>query len=285
MDHCPLASPQYDAVVHVLEACGQASLAYADLRALAMSILPYVERSRLPFEDAVPKIARYYLQYGAVVKRLLASPETSEWHAVLGWVVETATRHALYPRDIEAVSAPDLDAYDEIRRKIGSYNFEGTLESWLTAVIVSRLRRYWRDQQTLAAGGVGIKTRAERASNVYAPRRRAPNASLMSLDQLTDRDDGWSGAPAAQDATTAEIVEGIELRALVLHELRALAQQKNDPLVLPVWHATVEQGLKLREVADGLALTVAQVHRRVALARHHLRQSQHIRQWCDARLL
>jgi DNA-directed RNA polymerase specialized sigma24 family protein len=284
MEQCPLASPQCDAILRVLEAYDQASLAYVDLHTLAISIQPYVQRSRLPLIDAVPKIAKYYLQYGAVVKRLLASPETPEWHSVLEWVVEYATRHALYPRDTEAVSAPDLDAYDEIRRKLGSYNFEGTLESWLTAVVVSRLRRYWRDQQTLAAGGNGIKTKAERASHEHTA-RRAPNASLMSLDQLMNRDDGWKGAPPAQDATTTEIIEGTELCALVLHELRALALKKKDPLVLPIWHAIVERGLKLRETADGLGLTVAQVHRRVALARHHLRQSPHIRHWRDAHLL
>lgn len=285
MEQRPHSPCDHEAVLRVLEASDLASVDPPTLAALAIAIVPYVERTRLPFEDAVPRIAKNYLCYGERVGRLLASPDTPEWYDVLERIIDCASKHALFPRDTEAVSAPDLDAYNEIRLKLGSYNFEGSFESWMTAVVLARLRRYWRDQQTLAAGGLGIKTKAERMLAQGEFQRRAPNASLVSLDWLVDKDDVPTNDLAAHGETVAEAVEVAELRTLILHELTALALRKNDPLMVHVWNATIEQGLKLREAAAGLGLTVAQVHRRVVQARQHLRQSPQIVGWRDARLL
>jgi hypothetical protein len=151
-----------EAVLFMLETHYGSSLDRAALDALTSAILPYLARTRLPFEEAVPRIAKHYQCYGDLVGRLLASRQTPEWDKVLAWIIEYASNHAMFPRDTEAVSAPDLDAYDEIQQKIKSYNFEGAFESWLTVTVVSRLRRYWRDQQTLIAGGNGIKNKADR---------------------------------------------------------------------------------------------------------------------------
>jgi DNA-directed RNA polymerase specialized sigma24 family protein len=46
-----------------------------------------------------------------------------------------------------------------------------------------------------------------------------------------------------------------------------------------------EQGLKLREAADMLGLTISQVHRRVEQAREHLRRSPRVVQWREAALM
>ena len=287
MEHC--RSSTYidrEAVLFMLEMHYGASLDLAALDALTSAILPYLARTRLPLEEAVPRIAKHYQCYGDLVGRLLASRQTPEWDNVLTWIIEYASNHAMFPRDTEAVSAPDLDAYDEIQQKIKSYNFEGTFESWLTVTVVSRLRRYWRDQQTLIAGGNGIMNKAERMSLQHASKwQRAAKTYHLSLDQLLERDDVRTSVPDMHGEAITVIAESSELRTLIVRELNVLATVKNDPLLLSVWHAIVEQGLKLREVADRLGLTVSQVYRRIEQARQHLRRSPHICQWRDALLL
>jgi DNA-directed RNA polymerase specialized sigma24 family protein len=287
MEHCRSSTyVDREAVLLMLETHYGAWLDRVALDALTSAILPYLARTRLPFEEAVPRIAKHYQCYGDFVGRLLESHHTPEWDNVLAWIIEYASNHTMFPRDTEAVSAPDLDAYDEIQQKIQSYNFEGTFESWLTVAVVSRLRRYWRDQQTLSAGGTGIKSKAERMSLQHASKwQQEVKTYHLSLDRLLERGDLRTSVPDTHGEAIAVIAESFELRTLIARELNMLASVKNDPLLVSVWHAIVEQGLKLREVADAFGLTISQVYRRIEQARQHLRRSPQICQWRDALLL
>jgi hypothetical protein len=185
MEHCrSLPYPDHETVVRMLEAHHGAFLDRVALDTLASAIMPYLARTRLPLPVAVLRIAKYYQRDGEYVGRLMTSLQAQEWDEVLKWIIDYASKQAKYPRDTEAVSAPDLDAYDDIRQKISTYNFEGSFESWLTVTVVSRIQRYWRDRQTLSAGGNGIKSRAERiAEQNTAQWHPAPNQCL-SLEML-----------------------------------------------------------------------------------------------------
>ena len=116
-------------VLHLLQPLHCSSLDHAAIETLARSIMPYLQRSHLPLDDAVSKISSYYLQDGARVTKLMADPCAPEWQAVLTHVLAFATKHALYPNDIDATSWPDLDAYQDIQLKLPSYNFDGSLDS------------------------------------------------------------------------------------------------------------------------------------------------------------
>ncbi len=287
MEHRPASLvPRRDEVICLLETHVDPSLDRAAHEALATAIMPYLERTRLPLANAVPKIAINYRRDGHVVRQLSASLTNPEWGEVLEWIMERAAKHSQFPNDGEAVGAPDIDAYEDIRKKLHLYNFEGPFKHWLTVTVVSRISRYWRDRQTLSAGGHGIKLKAERQEAKRIPEwRPAPNASNVSLDWLLECESNQTNRLIAHNEAVAGIVEASELNLLVAQELKVLARVKNDPLLLSVWHASVVQGLKLREAAEVLGLTVSQVYRRVEQARQHLRHNPTIRKWCDAHLL
>lgn len=249
------------------------------LETLEGAIEPYLQRTRLPRVEAVQRISMNYLQDGARVKQLLSDSTGDEWQVILAQVVEFARQHALYPKDIEATSWPDLDAYEDIRRKLPSYNFEGSLDSWLTVTVVNRLRRYWRDQQALRVGGIGFAHIVELRRSVDGDLLR--RAQRLSLDALTR--DGFLliDTMESTEPLIEDMVENAELRALVEQQVNAFATRKNDPLLSNIWYLAMDQQLKLREIAEQSGLSISQVHRRIQQVRDYLRENPRLREWLD----
>lgn len=270
---------QYDpaAVLCLVQAeCG-ADFDHTELIALVDAITPYLERSLLPLPVAVARITSNYLRDGARVRQLLVSQDAPEWQTVLTQVCSFATQNRKYPSDIDASSWPDLDAFEDIRRKLHSYNFEGSFDNWILVTVVRRLARFWRDQQSLRMGGAGLLQRAEReAARELGDQHGGPRARQRSLDQLHDHD---LQLIETFQPSVAELVETAELQRLLDHKVRAYAAARNDPTLALIWHGVVNQRLKLREVAAHFGLSIAQVNRRIEQVRAHLRQDPTLIHW------
>jgi hypothetical protein len=199
---------------------------------------------------------------------------------VLSHVVAYARSRSLFPQDQDATGWPDLDAYDDIRERLHEYNFEGPLDAWMSVVISSRLRRYWRDRQALSAGGGGFKSASERDT---ARAAGFPVARILhlSLDQpLGDDDRAVSEWLTHATPLVAETVEDAELSRIVAAEVKALAS-RGDPLLAEIWNAVVDRQMRLREAAECYGLTISQTHRRVERVRTHLKHSPQVRQWLE----
>lgn len=278
----PHATPPLDhhSVLHLLQPIYGSSLDPAALESLACAILPYLQRTTLPLSDAVSKIACHYLQDGARVQRLVADPEAPEWQSVLTQVLTFATKHALYPDDCDATSWPDLDAYRDIQVKLRSYNFEGSLDSWVTVTILNRLRRFWRDRQALSAGGPGFSYKATRTPDSAPAERPAAGRALQySLEALADDEQLAAERLGSDLASVGYCVEAAELHRMIEEAVRTYALHKHDAQIPQIWHAVVDQQFKLREASDRFGLTISQVHRRLEQVRAYLRQDPHISLW------
>jgi RNA polymerase sigma factor (sigma-70 family) len=251
----------------------------ATIAALAEEIAPYVERSRMPLEEAVEKIAPNYLRDGQRVQLLLSQPSSPDWDMVLEQVIAFASKHSLYPRDTEATSWPDLDAYNDVRRNLSSYNFEGSLDHWITVAVVNRLRRYWRDRKSLSAGGPGFKQRGGREADDAEHDHDPPKVVSLSLEQLIEQEWPLVGAQARDAASVVRDVEDAELYRLMWEAVSTLAVRKRDALLPALWHVVIEQGWRLREAAESFGLTISQVHRRIEQTRSYLREDPAVRQW------
>ncbi len=258
----------------------------AALQALADAITPYLVRSRQPLEQAVVKIARNYLRDGGRIRLLIGGERTPEqkheWDLVLTWIIKYAAEHSRYPLDTEAVSAPDLDAYEDVRKNLHTYNFEGPLDHWLTTTVSNRIARYWRDRQTKRAGGGGIlRTTAQQTGEQMQQVSSAPRAYHLPLDWLLHGEIPQSAIAEKGGHDLNAIVASTQFEQLVVQELQRLANDRNDPLLLSVWDAVVVRDMKLRETAEQFNLTIGQVHRRITQARQHLRNNPLIIQWRD----
>lgn len=245
---------------------------------LTQVISIYVRRSKLPLDASVPKICTHFMQDGPFVHQLLADPDGQGWQVVLEQIISFATAHPYYPTAEQANSWPDLDAYEDIRRKLPSYNFEGPLDHWINATVVRRLTRFWRDQQALKAGGGGFRSAAER-SNTSQP---APSrVQHVSLHPDTDDDVPLAERMVAEQPAVDNQVEMAELERLVTRAVDLYATNKFDPQLRELWHALADQEYKLREVAEQLGLTVGQVYHRYLQLRAHLRADPEISNWFD----
>lgn len=248
---------------------------------LTSAIVVYLRRSRYPALTILPRIAGNYLQDGSRVHALLADSQAAEWQSIMQQVVAFAMAHPYYPDIEDAISAPDLDAYEDIRRNLSSYNFECPLDGWINTVVLRRLLRFWRDRQALRAGGNGFVSKIDREAQRSGelPTAIRPNQHV-SLDVLLD--ESLVGPqievrePAVQDA-----VEGIVLEDLVGRVIEALAVQMRDPSLPGIWEAIVVHERKLREVAAMYNLSISQVHYRIRQISHHLRKHPEIVGWFD----
>lgn len=271
--------PDVSIVLYTLTSLRGDRYTAAALEDLAQAILCYVQRSRLPLPEAVDKIVTNYERDGARVQQLLDQPTSAEWDAVLEHVIGFASRHSLYPKDTEATSWPDLDAYHDVRRNLHSYNFEGSLDHWVTVTVVNRLRRYWRDQQSLSAGGPGFRKRPDREADDTESDHARPKGGPLSLDRMLESDWSIVGAQASDNVSVAHDVEDAELRRMTAAAVRTLATRRRDDLLPLIWDVVVERGWRLREVAESLGLTISQVHRRIEQTRCYLRRDPAVQQW------
>lgn len=272
------ALPDSSSVMATLQPLYAGQLDHADLALLAHAITPYLARTDLPWAEAINKISFNYLRDGVRVQRLLSDAKAPEWESVLTNVLMRASQHRLYPRDTDATTWPDLDAYADIQRKLPSYNFEGSLNSWISIIVVNRLRRYWRDRQAISVGGSGFKTKAER--EIAKEKSTSPaKTQHYSLEKVMDHDWFMAHPLTAGYNSVVERVEATELRRLVVQSIERLAVYKQDTLLPSIWESFVEQRLKLREIAALFGLTVAQVYRRIEQVRLHLRQDPVLNTW------
>lgn len=271
--------PDVSIVLHVLVTLRGEHDDLARLDQLARAIVFYVQRSRLPLVEAVEKIVTHYEQEHARVQHLLDHPSSAAWSSVLEQVIGFASRHSLYPRDTEATSWPDLDAYQDVRRNLHSYNFEGSLDHWVTVAVVNRLRRYWRDRQSLSAGGPGFRSKSDGETNDGESDRERPKTASLSLHEIPEGDWRMVGTTTAQVASVAHDVEDAELRRVTAAAVHTLARHRRDELLPLIWDVVVERGWRLREAAESLGLTISQVHRRIEQTRSYLRRDPSVRQW------
>lgn len=272
--------PAQSSVLQMLQSHFGTGLSPEALAILARDIRPYLCRSRLPIDQALLRIATSFLRDGARVRELLAARDSSAWQAILMHVMAFARTSTLFPESWEATSWPDLDAYEDIRERLPEYNFEGSLDAWIAVVITSRLRRYWRDSHALRSGGGGFTTSAEReaARAAGAPVSRVRHFSLEH--QIPDTNLTLAEALPAITLSVAETVESTELFRMVGDEVDAVAAH-DDPLLATVWHAVVDDRMRLREAGESCGLTVSQAHRRMERVRDHLRRSPQIQQWLE----
>ncbi|MBV9790556.1 MAG: sigma-70 family RNA polymerase sigma factor [Chloroflexi bacterium] len=253
----------------------------AALDGLTSAIVVYLRRSRYPALSILPRIAEHYIQDGPRVHALLADSDPAEWQRIMQQVVAFASAHPYYPDIEDAISAPDLDAYEDIRRNLSSYNFECPLDGWINTVVVRRLLRFWRDRQSLRAGGSGFLSKIDREAQRSGelPTAIRPNQH-MSLDVLLDEalvaPQIEMRGPAVQDA-----VEGIVLEDLVGTLIESLAVQTRDPSLPGIWEAIVVHEHKLREVAAMYNLSISQVHYRLRQISQYLRKHPDITGWFD----
>ncbi len=248
----------------------------ANIQRLARIISFYVRRSKLPESVAIPKITTHFLQDGPLVHTLLSDPDAQEWQIVLEQVITFATGHSYYPSSEDAVSWPDLDAYEDIRQKLPSYNFEGPLYHWVNVAVVRRLSRFWRDRQSLRSGGRGFSQSQEQLNK--------PRINHISLDTDIDSSDMISSPYLETDPDVVpDAVEAIELEHLVKKAVDAYATDKFDPTLPALWHALADKAYKLREIAEELGLTIGQVYHRYLSLRAHLRADHEIAKWFDER--
>jgi hypothetical protein len=283
MMHRPLAHAcsTIESICRLIHAEYSHQLDLAACRALAEAILPYLARTRLPFEVAVSTIAMNYLQDGPRVEAMLGDPDAEEWQQVLGHIVAWATNHTLYPLDTEATGSPDLDAYEDIRKRLASYNFEGSLDGWITVTVVRRLYRYWRSHYMLSAGGSGYKSRAQRAGEQALGAPAPVAVRHCSLDVIDDEGNIFAEKLPAMQLSVEETVETNELLRVVDAVVADYATDRADPSLGHIWHAVVDRRLKIAEVADQLGLSIWQVYRRYESLRRVLQADQRVSSWFD----
>lgn len=276
------SSPDLLTVVQVLQELYSDSQDVVEIESLAAEILIYVQRARMELAslpDIVKVIAANYLRDGQRVQHLLQNPDSPVWGEVLTQVFNFAAKHSLYPKDTEAISWPDLDAFEDIKRNLRSYNFTGSLDHWITVAIVNRLRRYWRDRKSLSAGGRGFKSKSERESDAAEGDAEPPTLTLLSLDHLLELGVPFELKLDAEPRSVARDVENTELWRCINEAVLRLAERKQDELLPLIWFAVVDRGWRLREVADIFDLTISQVHRRIEQTRAYLRADPDVRQW------
>jgi DNA-directed RNA polymerase specialized sigma24 family protein len=254
----------------------------AEVESLARDIMPYLRRTRHAVRDVLPAIADNYQRDGRRVRELLRSTASPAWRVVLEQVVSYATRHTLFPTDNDAQDWPDLAAFEDIQRKLPTYNFEGPLDGWITVTVTNRLRRFWRDQQALRAGGTGFKSRAAReAGRLDGMPVPAVGQMHTSLEDPRNVESPLLSRLRSTDEEIAEQVESRMLEQVVASAVDTLAAHRDDPNLKHVWDAVVGRQLKLRETAEHFGLSVAQVFRKIELVRTHLRANSHVQHWFD----
>ena len=268
-----------DITALLLECYGQ-TLEHAEVEKLAAAILPFVQRSRLPLHDAVCRIATNYHIEAERVAALHEAPLGDAWQAVLVHILKFASRLSRFPSDQEAVSWPDLDAAEDVRSRLSTYNFEGSLDTWVSVAVTNRVRRYWRDQQSLGAGGQGFKSTAQRdAEREQGDISFAPRNAQESLDHL--REDDRMAQPSDATQSVEASVQEAEFRRAVAAVLAKLAKERNDPDLPRLWEGFAEHEFKLHELAVKFDLNIWQVQRRLAHTRKRLRQDPTIQRWRD----
>ena len=274
--------PTAETVVRLLQDLHGARLNREQLQQLARDIQPYLDRTALSLEEAVQRISTNYLRDGARVKVLGGSAMNPGWQNVLAQVVAYAGQHTLFPSEADLSSSPDLEAYDDIQRKLHTYNFEAPLDNWITVTVVWRLRRFWRDRAAVRAGGAGFKDKAtreaERATGTWT---RPPIACQQSLEATDADGQALMDTLADDQLSLAQAVEDAEIERAVVEAVDAYAELKHDPVLAHIWWLVVDRRLKLREVGELLDLTIAQVHRRVRQIRAYLRSDEQVRRWFD----
>lgn len=269
-------------ILRLLETTHTAPISRAELATLAEEIATYVLRSRRPPAQAIPLITKNYLTDGKRVKDLLHGRDEASWQDVLGQVIKFATAHPYYPQPEEATSSPDLEAYTDIRRSLPSYNFEGTLDSWIAATVVRRLTRFWRDRQALRVGGNGFQDRQTReAQRLAGVVTTSPRKNERSLEGLTIAGTPYADELAANQPETASVVEEREMYRLVDMVLEQYAAEQLDPRLSSMWRESVHDEHKLREIAARHGLTIGQVNHRLSQIRGALQQDPRVRQWFD----
>ena len=250
--------------------------------AIAHILRPYVERSHLSFTDAVAAIVRNYLADGERVTAMLADPNASEWQDVLAKIITWATCHSLYPHETEATASPDLDAYDDVRKKLASYNFEAPLDTWITVTVTRRLHSYWRSHSTLRAGGSGTKSRKQRlAEQTLAQAPPAVAVRHCSLDAVGDDGRLLIDTYTPSSVSVEDTAEANEIQRVVTALVEDYATEHADPLLIQIWNSVVEQHLKLGEMGQQFDLSLWQVYRRVERLRRMLREDHRVRAWFE----
>lgn len=278
-------APPFDpaAVLGMLQVAFGASHSSAELTALMDDITPYLKRTTLPLEVAVPRIGANYLRDGARVRKLLSDQHAAEWQDVLAQVCDFARNNRRYPTELDASSWPDLDAFDDIKAKLDTYNFEGVFDHWVAVTVVRRLSRFWRDQQSLRVGGGGLRAPAERElARECGSYQSSPRTSQRSLNALNEADHQLIERLDDGQPPIGELVETAELQHLLQHCVYSFALARNDPALAQIWHAVIDRRMKLREVSVQFGLSIAQVNRRIEQVRAHLRQEPTLLSWLNS---
>lgn len=271
-----------EAVHQLLVAAYGAVLDATAIQALQQQIEPFVRRTTKPLVEIVPVIADHYRRERERLRLLLDDTDPQAWEAVLQQVIHFASRHHLYPTDAEATSWPDIEAYEDIRHKLAGYNCEGTLDSWIRSIVVSRLRRFWRDQQAQRVGGTGFLSRTARAeAQATGQAAPPPRSQQQSLDAVSDGGAALGETLAADELPVDVHAENDALQRLVIHEVGAFAAQRDDPLLVVVWQLVGMHQWKLREAAAYAGLSIGQVHRRVEQVRTHLQLNPCLQHWIN----
>lgn len=259
-----------------------AGLTPLEIEGLTAAIVVYVRRSRYPARDIIPRIVENYIKDGTRVHELLADSDANAWKAIMQQIITFATAHPYYPTIEDATSSPDLDAYEDIQRNLASYNFECPLDRWINTVVIRRLLRFWRDRQSLRAGGVGflakeVRDAQRRGDEVDSGRR----ISHISLDGMVD-DAPVSEQIEAPQPAIYDIVEGTVLEKLVEQLVGSYAMHVDEPDLPKLWRSIVLDELKLREVAEMYNMTINQIHYRVQQINRYLSKHPDILGWRDA---
>lgn len=267
-------------IVSILQTEANFPESEAELISLARAIKPYVERIDIPMPETVIEIATNYRQDGPRVQRLLADSEAEDWHEVMVQVVETASARRRYPDDVDAHRWPDLDAYEDIRKKLPSYNFEGEFEHWITVITTNRLQRFWRDQQAISRGGVGFQSKAERdAVAATGQPQFSPRATMQSLDLLLETNRSMVEILQDSSLSAEDVVVAAELDRLLEEVVAELAKEVNEPRLFDIWRAVVIEEQTLSEVAKHFGKNITFIHRRVKLVQKHIQQDARLKDW------
>jgi hypothetical protein len=119
------------------------------LEQLADAIMPYVLRTRLPWEMAIPTIATHYAHEHERVQHLLKTQGSDAWQSLLAQMQSSVPElpHYLMTQAEPATSAQPIFNY--IRERLNEYNFESSLNSWLTVTTISY---FWQGRRGLLGG-------------------------------------------------------------------------------------------------------------------------------------
>lgn len=269
-------------IVEVLESTPDFPRDQAALKALAQDIAPYVRRTQLPRQDAVIQIATNYLQDGLRVKRLLEDPDYNGWQDVLQAVINVARKSRLYPDDVDAGNWPDLEGFEDIRKNLHQYNFEGSFASWLTAVTVHRLHRFWRDQNAIFRGGAGFQNRGERDQDTAAGRlRQGPYATQQSLDLIFETNRSAQEILEDPSLSVESVAEAAECFRLVKEVIDELAEATDDPRLFEIWRLVLIEEQTLSDVAQRFGVAISTIHRQLKQIKNHVRQDPRLLNWRD----